>query len=162
MVRTLYRTEFQESRNFDIEIDGAPDDLSLYVVDISYGPVEFESEEGKTGMKKSNSLVAVEPVTITITVRDKMENGRFKLRKWFEEWAAMVFNRDGTFNLPRPGAADSYVKKYRRFTVSDESDSRIQTEEYDVLPQKLGEITESRAEGKHLEYPFTIIQYESF
>jgi hypothetical protein len=161
VVKQLVQTEFHEQRNFDIEIDGAPDDLSLYVKDISYGPVEVETDQGKTGMNVSTSPVSRQPVTVTITVRDKMEGGKFKVQKWFSDWAAKIWNADGTYNLPKPGTADSWVVKYRRFSVSDYGETREMTEEFDVVPTKLGDVSESRAEGGHVEYPITIVQYKS-
>ena len=110
--RALIRTHFAEPWQWRVDIDGMPEELSakkdtyhplfeLLAREISFGPVEFETEAVKAGGIVFTYPNASAPTTITMTMRDT--NDRL-VYDWITAWQKKIVNAKGadkgTFNLP--------------------------------------------------------------
>jgi hypothetical protein len=155
LAQRVAKTQFQESAMFRLEIEGEPEDFDVYVKDISYSPVELTNEPIKLGGKTINYPTGLEPVTLSLTVR---ENPERDISVFFNQLANSVINANGTFNLPY--GEDGYVKQYRLYTVWENGDEEL-THTWDMYPMQCGEVTESRDEPGVLEFPLTFIQFRS-
>lgn len=150
--KKLVHTPFRQGWQFRVEPEDAPDDFDIYVKDITYGPIEIETEQDKVGGVTMTWPVAAAPVTATLTVRDHEDR---RVSKWFSGRVAKMANADGTFNLP-----SDYVLKVRRYSLLSD-DSEEETDEWKMIPTTLGEISESRDNSGHLEFPLVLIQFRS-
>lgn len=150
--RQLVRTPFQEGWQFrlDIDDDNAPKDLDIYVKDITFSPIEIETEAIKVGMQTLTFPSGTAPVGLSMTMRDNQDR---RIYDWFTEWSNKVVNDDGTVNLP-----SDYVRKAERINLVDD---RIQ-DTWFMFPTKLGDITESVDSQGFLEFPISFIQFRSW
>lgn len=158
----LVGAPFQEPWQWKVEIDGLPDNLlnerngvstfDLLAKDISYCPIEIETEAIKAGAITLTFPSGTQPVIVTMTMRDLQDE---RLKKWFKSAANKVANDDGTFNLPY--GKDGYLLKMRRISLADPDI----LDEWLVFPQKLGDITESVESPGFLEFPISFIQFKS-
>jgi len=167
--KRLVNADFQQPWQWKVEIDGLPENLlnvrngvstfDLLAKDITYSPIEFETEAIKAGSVTLTFPSGTQPVIITMTMRD-LEDER--LKKWFKGWAKGegkipgVANPDGTFNLPF--GHNGYLRELRRISLVDSED----IQKWMVFPQKLGEITESVESPGFLEFPISFIQFKSW
>jgi len=151
MVKELVRTPFQEGWQFRLVIDdeNAPEDLNIYIKDITYGSIEIETEEIKAGMQTLTYPSGTAPVSVSVTMRDNQDR---RVYDWFKGWAYSTVNDDGTVNLPY-----EYCRKIYRVNLLDDL---IQDTWY-AFPTKLGDITEAIDAEGFLEFPVTFIQFRS-
>jgi hypothetical protein len=145
---------FRESWQFKFEIPEAPRDFDFYVKDVSYGPIEIETDPEKIGASTLTITwpTGAAPVQLSMTMRDH-EDGRIK--KWFESLVAKVIFDDGTVGCP----AD-YCFDVERFTALKGGDS-ILSDTWTMYPNQLGDVTESRDEPGFCEFPITFVQFKS-
>ena len=161
--KRLVAAPFQEPWQWKVEIDGLPDNLlnvrngvstfDLLAKDISYSPIEIETEAIKAGSVTLTFPSGVQPVIITMTMRDLQDE---RLKKWFKSAAKKVANGDGTFNLPY--GKDGYLLKMRRISLADPNI----VDKWMVFPQKLGDITESVESPGFLEFPINFVQFRTW
>lgn len=149
MLNTHYREPFQ----FRLEVEGYPhDDFDLYVTEVSYGPIEIETDPEKVGMQNLAYPSGAQPVTVVMTVRDHEDR---RVSKWFAARVARMVNLDGTVNLPT-----AYLLKIRRFSLLHDG-GEVETDVWEVVPTQLGDVTESTHGEGLLEFPITFIQFRS-
>lgn len=169
IAKRLVAAPFQEPWQWKVEIDGLPDNLlnvrngvstfDLLAKDISYSPIEIETEAIKAGSITLTFPSGTQPVIITMTMRDLQDE---RLKKWFIGWSRGkgevpgVANADGTFNLPF--GRDGYLRELRRISLVDPED----VQKWMVFPQKLGEITESVESPGFLEFPISFVQFRTW
>ncbi len=150
--RQLVRTPFQEGWQFRLDIDdeNSPDDVDIYVKDITYGPIEIETETLKAGMQTLTYPSGTAPVGLSMTMRDNQDR---RIYDWFRDWCNAMVNADGTVNLPI-----QYVRKAERINLltDDIEDTWL------MFPTKLGDITEAVDSEGFLEFPISFIQFRSW
>jgi len=149
---TLVHTEFQEPWQFQLRFDdkSAPEDMDIYIKDITYGPIEIQTEEVKAGIQTLTFPIGTGPVGVSMTVRDNQDR---RIYKWFAAWCDAMVNADGTVNLP-----NAYVRKVERINLVDDS---VQ-DAWFMFPTQLGDITESVDAEGFLEFPMSFIQFRSW
>jgi hypothetical protein len=152
LTKQLVHTPFQEGWQFRLDIDdeNAPSDLDIYVKDITFGPIEIETEAIKAGMQTLTFPTGTVPVGLSMTMRDNQDR---RIYDWFTAWSKAMVNDDGTVNLP-----SEYVRKAERINLATDE---IQ-DTWFVFPTKLGDITESVDSEGFLEFPISFIQFRSW
>jgi hypothetical protein len=156
IARQLVKTDFKHPWQFKLTIKDAPEDLDFYVKDISYGPTQIENDALKVGAKTLTYPSGAAPVTLSMTVRDNEDE---RVSKWFDEWAGLVVNTDGTVNLPY--GDNGYVKDVTRYHI-DADGTESERDSWEMYPVQRGDVTESRdATGTFLEFAVTFIQFRS-
>lgn len=159
LVNKLVNLSFQHSWAYRVEIEGQPQDFELFVKDISYGPIEISTKPLNIGVNRLTYPDGVEPVSISMTMRDH-EDGR--IFKWFNEWANKVVNGDGTVNPPLHPQR-GYLKKWQRHQLRHDAHGFREEASHNwlVYPTQLGDVTESYSEHGFLEFPISFIQFRS-
>jgi hypothetical protein len=165
------KTKFRQSWQFKFEIPGAPADFDFYVKDVSYGPIEVQTDPEKIGASTLTITwpTGSGPVELSMTMRDN-EDGR--IHKWFKGLVAKVLNDDGTVGLPADYCIDverftvlqGALKDANGETVMDSAGqpiTEIQTDTWTMYPTQLGDVTESRDEPGFCEFPITFVQFKS-
>jgi len=159
LVAKMTKTDYRHGWQFRVEISApksfgdakgkSPEDLDIYIKDITYDPIEIETETEKIGGHTFTWPVSVSPTTITMTMRDNVDQ---RVRKWFEAFTANIIDTDGTVkNL------DQVEMKFTKYVLKpDGTDGDPET--WWVIPTKLGEITESRDECGNIEFPLVFVQ----
>jgi hypothetical protein len=152
LAKKLVQTPFQEGWQFRLDIDdsNAPEDLDIYVKDITFGPIEIETEAVKAGMQTLTYPSGTVPVGISMTMRDNQDR---RVYDWFKEWSAKMVNADGTVNLP-----SEYVRKAERVNLLNDNIE----DTWFVFPTKLGDITEAVDSQGFMEFPIAFIQFRSW
>ncbi len=153
IARKLVRTDFVEPWDFRLLIGGG--ELDLFIKDMSFGPVEIETEAIKAGAVTLTYPEGTSPTAISLTVRDHLDR---RIYKWFTEWKKKVVNSDGTFNLPM--GKNGYLRKAELYSLT----AKYEEDPLDswwVFPQKMGDITQSVDAQGFLEFPLTFIQFNS-
>jgi hypothetical protein len=155
IAKQLVRTPFQEGWHFRLDIDdeNSPDDLDIYVKDITFSPIEIETESIKAGMQTLTYPTGTAPVGLSMTMRDNQDR---RIYDWFTAWSKEMINDDGTVNLPYGEAG--YVRKAERINLANDE---VQ-DTWFVFPTKLGDITESLDSEGFLEFPISFIQFRSW
>jgi hypothetical protein len=148
----LVKTPFQQSWQFRVEIEGFTGDIDIYVKDISYGPIEIETEAEKAGMHTLTYPSGTAPVGISMTMRDNQDQRVYTFAK---AWCKKIVNEDGTVNLP-----PDYTKNWKRYSIGADSSETLR-DEWKVFLTQVGDITESKEEPGFLEFPVTLIQFKS-
>lgn len=149
----MLKIPWREPWQFRIEVDGYPyDDWDLCVKDITYGLVEVETETEQIGARVLTYPASIQPVTVSMTMRDYEDR---RVSKFFATRVKMMVNGDGTVNLPI-----DYLLKIRRFSLLHDG-GEGQTDEWEVLPTQLGDVTEAKDGEGTLEFPITFIQFRS-
>jgi len=152
IAKQLVQTPFQEGWQFRLDIDdeNSPDDLDIYVKDITYGSIEIETEAVKAGIQTMTYPTGTAPVGLSMTMRDNQDR---RVYDWFTKWCQKVVNKDGTVNLP-----GEYVRKVERVCLltDDIQDTWL------MFPTKLGDITEAVDSEGFLEFPVAFIQFRSW
>lgn len=151
--RTLVKTPFHLSWQYRIEIDGyskGADDFDLFVKDISYTPVEIETDPIPAGFHVITFPSGAQPVVVSMTMRDHQDR---RVYNFCNEWAGKIINKDGTVNLPL-----EYIKKFTRYNILDDS-TEVKTDTWEVFLTQIGEISESREEPGIMEFPITLMQF---
>lgn len=154
-VRELVKTDFKFSWQFRLEVEDEPTDFDLFVKDISYGPTEIENEPLQVGGRVLTYPKSAAPVTLAVTLREHTDE---RISKWFDALAAKAVHADGTVGLPF--GTDGYVKTFRRYSIQADS-SEVESGSWKMYPVQRGDVTESREEPGHLEFPATFIQFRS-
>ena len=160
LVQKMVKTSFQHAWAYRIEIEGQPSDFEIFVKDISYGPVEIGTNPIKVGVNNLTFPNSVEPVAISMTVRDHEDE---RIYKWLNDWASKVVNGDGTVNPPLHPQV-GYLKKWRRYQlVHGESGGFREnlSREWSVYPTQMGDIAESYSEHGLLEFPISFVQFRA-
>jgi len=153
LTRKLVKTNFQQSWQFRVEIDGFdPQDLDIYIKDVTYGPIEIETEAEKAGMHTLTYPSGTAPVGISMTMRDNQDQ---RIYDFVNDWCGQIVNPDGTVKLP-----PDYVKKWKRYSIGADSSETLR-DTWDVFLTQVGDITESKDEPGFLEFPVTLIQFKS-
>jgi len=155
IVKKLVRAEFKHAWEFRIEFDNQPKDFDIFVKEITYGPTEISTEPENVGSRVITWPVRAEPVSLSMTVRDYIDE---RIGKWFDQLAGKVVNSDGTVNLPYGDGG--YVLKCRRYSLIENEDGSP-SDEWEMYPTKRGDVTESIEEPGFLEYPVSFIQFRS-
>lgn len=152
LTKKLVHTPFQEGWQFrlDIHYDNLPKDLDIYVKDITFGPIEFETEAVKAGIQTLTYPTGTVPVGLSMTMRDNQDR---RVYDWFTGWASLVVNDDGTVNLPA-----SYCHTVSRINLADDT---VQ-DTWFMFPAKLGDITEAVDSQGFLEFPISFMQFRSW
>jgi len=154
IVKRLVETPFRHPYQFRIEVKGYPqDDFDLLIKEISYGPDEIDVEPIKVGLKVLTYPVGVQPVTISMVMRDHEDQ---RVSKWFESQIKKMVNADGTVNLP-----DKYKIEIKRFSIISTGNGEVETDKWEVIPTQMGDVTESRDGEGLLEFPIVFIQFRS-
>lgn len=151
-VKQLVDTPFQLSWEFRLDIDdeNAPNDLDIYVKDITYGSIEIETETIKAGMQTLTFPSGTGPVGLSMTMRDNQDR---RIYDWFAAWCGKMVNDDGTVNLP-----SEYIRKAERINLADD---KVQ-DTWFMFPTKMGDTTESVDSPGFLEFPISFIQFRSW
>jgi hypothetical protein len=152
LTKQLVQTAFQQGWQFRLDIDdeNAPNDLDIYIKDITIGPIEIETEAIKAGTQTLTFPTGTGAVGLSMTMRDNQDR---RIYDWFTAWCNVMINDDGTVKLPA-----EYVRKVERINlVNDE----IQ-DTWFMFPTKLGDITEAVDSEGFLEYPISFIQFRSW
>jgi len=153
--KQLVSTQFQNDWLFRLEIEGAPDDFDFYVKDISYNPREMGTDEEAVGAMTFTWPTSITPVKVTATMRDN-EDGRIML--FMSTWFAKVVKPDGTVGLPYGG--NGYLKKVGVKWQKDDG-SELGIGEWKMYPTSLGEHSHSRENCAFLEFPVSLIQFQT-
>ena len=141
------------------EINPPPQDFAVYVKDISYGAIEIETETKNVGGAVVTLPVRLQPVTLSMTVRDNQAGDVFR---FFQAWAGQVINDDGTINV-----AQSYRRTCTRYQLTEDARGQLQKKEsagrvWQMFPTMVGDITESVEDRTGLlEFPVTCVQLYS-
>jgi len=158
LARQIIKTDFRHGWQFRVEIVSGhsadpPSDFDIYVKDITYDPIEIETETEKIAGHTFTWPVASAPVTVSMTMRDNVDE---RIRKWFEGLTDIIVNKDGTVSLIKK--IEIELKRYALGADgSDQGDPDILR----VIPTKLGGITESREDGNNIEYPIVFVQHKT-
>lgn len=155
IVQRLVATHFREPWQFRVEFDGFPhtkDDFDIFVREITYGPVEIETEQEKVGIGILTYPSGAMPVTVSMVMRDNEDRW---VSNWFNALVGKVVNKDGTVNLP-----NDYCVWMRRFSLKHDG-SEVETDKWWVYPTQLGDVTESMDGEGALEFPITFVQFRS-
>lgn len=154
IAKEAVKKKFRDSWQFKFEIPGAPADFDFYVKDVSYGPIEVQTDPEKIGASTLTITwpTGSGPVELSMTMRDN-EDGR--IHKWFQGLVAKVLFDDGTVGLP----AD-YCIDIERFTVL-QTGAEVLTDTWTMYPTQLGDVTESREDPALCEFPITFVQFKS-
>jgi len=154
LAHKLVHTQFQEPFQFRIEVTNKPTDFDLFVKDITYGPIEIQTEEEKAGgVLAFNYPVGVGAVSVSMTVRDHPDR---RIMKWCAEQYGKVINSNGTVNLP----AD-YLIEFTRYSILDHGESEEETDKWEVLFTQVGDVTESREAEGFLTFTLSMIQFSN-
>lgn len=148
--KALVKTMFKEGWQFQMRIQGAPKDFDIYVKDMTFGPIEIETEPVKAGMQTLTFPSGTGPVGVAMTMRDHQDQ---RIYKWFEKWAGAMVNEDGTVNLPK-----DYLRKCERIALI--SEKVIDT--WFMFPTRMGDINESVETPGFLEVPVSLLQFRSW
>lgn len=154
-VRQIVDIKFKYSWQFKLEIEDQPEDMDIYVKDITFGPTEIGNEPVKIGGRTLTYPNSAEPVTISMNVRDNEDE---RVAKFFDEWGASTVNKDGTVGLPF--GENGYVKKVKRYALSEAGDYTL-NETWEMILVQRGDVSESRDEPGMIEFPVTMIQFRS-
>lgn len=154
IAKQAVKKKFRKSWQFKFEIPDAPPDFDFYVKDVSYGPIEIETEPEKVGVSTHTITwpVGSGPVELSMTMRDNEDE---RIKKWFEGLAAEVVHPDGTVGL-----SSDYCFDVNRYTVLQTGDE-VLTDTWKMYPTQLGDVTESRDEPGFCEFPITFVQFVS-
>jgi len=152
MVRSLVQTHFQEGWQFRLDIDdpATPEDFEIYVKDISFGPIEIETEPFKAGMQTLTFPTGTGAVGLAMTMRDNQDR---RIYDWFAAWCGQMVNDDGTVNL-----ISEYVKKVERVNLATDE---VQ-DTWFMFPIRMGDITEAVDAEGFAEFPISFIQFRSW
>ncbi len=115
-VHTAYRMDCF----FRLEIDGMPEDMSLFVKNISYGKGSIISDEKDIGTGVYNSPSKKSAGSLTLTLFDD-EDG--VISDYIESLKGRIFNEDGTINLPV-----DYIFKVRIYRIRQNLTERLDYE----------------------------------
>jgi hypothetical protein len=151
ITRRLAQIEFAESWQWRIEIDGAPGEFDFFAKDVTYGPIEIETEAEKIGPKTFTIPTGAAPVSVSMTMKDTPER---LIYNWFAEKTNKIFFGDGRVHMPI-----EYLLNFRRYSLTHHGDKL--TDEWQVIPTQLGDVTESREDPGFLEFPTTFVQFIS-
>lgn len=151
-VRKLVRMDFQKQWQFRIEIEGEPREFDLYVKDISYSTLEVETEEDSCGGTPFSWPTGLSSEKLTMTVRDDESQ---TIKHFIDAWLLKVVHKDGTVGLPY--GLDGYVKKVRKYIVTDNGE--YLAEEWEMYPLTCGDVSQSRENGDFLEFPVVFAQF---
>lgn len=150
LTRQLVRTPFQEGWQFRLDIDKAPRGFNIYVKDITFGPIEIETEALKVGMQTLTFPSGTAPVGLSMTMRDHRDR---RIYDWFVKWSGAMVNEDGTVRLPF-----EYLRKVKRVNLAT---GKIQ-DTWIMFPTKMGDITESVDSEGFLEFAVAFTQFRSW
>jgi hypothetical protein len=156
LVAKMTKTDFRHGWQFRVEISAPksltvspPEDLDIYIKDITYDPIEITTETETICGHTFTWPVSVSPTTITMTMRDNVDQ---RVRKWFEAFTSNIIETDGTVKH-----FDLIEMEFKRYALKpDGTDGDSET--WWVIPTKLGEITESRDECGDIEFPIVFVQ----
>lgn len=156
IVNRAVHTEYKSPKLFRLDIDGAPPDFDLFVLDMSHTPIENGNEEIAYGFKKINLPSQTEPIVLTVTLSDSPNE---HVREFFKEWNAKLDNGDGTVNPP-----NQFLKTVRRYRIMSSEFSPtgfVETlaNEWKMWCGRVGEYSESREESGRLTYPITLNEW---
>lgn len=152
LVKRLVHTEFQEQWQFRLEIEGEPADFDLYVKDISYGPSDVKTEEDECGSISMTWPTGINPVKISATVRDNVDQ---RVSRFFDAWCRKAAHPDGTVGLPY--GADGYVRKVKKYIVTDDGEQLEGV--WEMFAVTRGDISQSRDTlSEFLEFPVVMVQ----
>jgi hypothetical protein len=151
--KTLVKTPFQRGWQFRIELSNQPSEFDLFVKDVTFAPIEIETESIKAGSHTLTFPVSAAPVSISMTMRDHTDE---RIYKWFDGLSKKVLNEDGTVNLPK-----DYCINWKRFIVLEDGSEMKSDMAWQVYPTKLGDITESRDDDGFKEFPITFMQFRA-
>ncbi len=153
----LSRTPFQAGWQWYVEIEGQgitqPNGLQLYLKEISYEPITIETKEINIGSTKLTYPESAAPVDVTMMCRDHIDQ---RIYNWAKLQALKVVHPDGTVGIP-----SEFLLDWRRYSLSEESENMVLTEDIPVFITGVGEISESREDAKFLEFPITYKQFRS-
>ena len=157
LARQLIHTDFRENWQFRVEIreshPAAPSDFDLYVKDVTYDPIEVETDKEKIGPHTFVWPTGLAAVTVSMTMRDNVDQ---RIYKWFEGMVSIIVNKNGTINLSK-----DFKLKLTRYVIQPDL-SEVESDTWECFPTKLGEVTESRAEAGHIEFPITFAQITTY
>lgn len=105
---------------YEVEIDGQPDNLSLFAREVSYGKGTIESESINIRTGDINIPNKRTAGSVTVVFNDD-EDGTAS--EFISSLQAKVFNTDGTQNLPV-----DYLFKLRIYRLKDNGDKRLDGE----------------------------------
>ncbi|EKO3439472.1 hypothetical protein NTE19_003364 [Vibrio fluvialis] len=113
-------TAFRMDNLFRLDIDGMPDDMPLFVKNVSYSKGTIISDEKDIGTGVYNSPSKKSAGSVTVTCFDD-EKG--KVSDFISSLQDKIFNEDGTINLPV-----DYLFKLRIFRVHQDLSERLEYE----------------------------------
>jgi len=157
IARQMIRTDFRHGWQFRMEITSGhsadpPPDFDIYVKDVTYDPIEIETETEKIGGHTYTWPTGKAPVTVSMTMRDNVDQ---RIRKWFQGLTDIIVHDDGTIELINK--IEVQVTKYALNPDGTDGES----EYWWSIPKTLGQITESRDEAGNIEFPITFIQHRT-
>lgn len=128
--------------------------FEILAKEISYGPLELETEAIKAGGIVFTFPTASSPTTVTLTMRDTNDRLVYQVIK---QWSELIANADGTHNLP-----NAYIKKLTLYKMlDDQASSDIAHDIWEVYPQKMGDITQAVDGEGFIEFPVIFMQFRS-
>jgi len=157
LARQINRTAFQHGWQFRIEITSGhstdpPSDFDIYVKDVTHDPITIETENEKIGGHTFTWPVGSSPVTISMTMRDNVDQ---RIRKWFQAMTDIIVNPDGTIELIKK--IEVQVTKY----VLNPDGTDGESQYWWAIPTTLGAITNNRDEAGNIEFPITFVQHRT-
>lgn len=115
-VHTAYRMNCL----FRVDIDGMPEDMPLFVKDISYGKGTITSDEKDVGTGSFNTPSKKNAGSVSMTCFDDEEG---IISDFIGSLQDLIFNDDGTINLPI-----DYLFKLRIYHVRYDLSERLEYE----------------------------------
>ena len=149
LVKKLVLTDFQKDWLFSVSIDGAPDDLDMYVKDVSYKPLGISTESDNVGSVGYSYPKNFEEIQVSITFCDNSDG---RIYSWLKQWMQKVVHTDGTVGLPY--GDDGYLKNVVINNMTEDGKT-TGSETFEMYPITIGEISRSRENGKFMEFPVT-------
>ncbi|MBF0121720.1 MAG: hypothetical protein HQK79_23060 [Desulfobacterales bacterium] len=148
----MNRTRFKQIWQWRIEISEMPN-LDIYAKDITYSPLGIETEAEKVGCIVFNFPTSNSSTSISMTMRDDEDKTIYNS---FSTLVSKVVNPDGTVNL-----AKDYLLTMRKYSLFSKQKEKV-TEEWKVIPTKVGDISETKEDGGYLEFTISFEEFRSF
>jgi hypothetical protein len=152
-VQQSLSTHYQKECLFRIEIEGQPDDFAIYVKEITHGSPEIETEPQKVGVTGLNYPTGLSPAPLTMTLYDNEDERIYKFVNGLRE---LVYNKDGTVNLPF--GQDGYVKKIKKFNIAEDGTETLAAT-WEMFVTQCGEITQTYEGNGLMEFSATFSSF---
>lgn len=143
--------QWQVAAQFFVYITAVPFPFHLYAKEISFTPIEIETDQFKVGSRIFTLPNGTQPVEISMTVK---EDEAGTCWNYFHQWSKQVAQASGTFQV---------LTKMRReiviATLKEDGTKTGVVGHYSVYPTRVGELSLSvESSNQLLEFPVTLIE----